>query len=155
MSLRGRLQRLEEGARSSSPSRWDGAEWRAADQLAQVADEVDFHAAFGTVYRCTDREAALLESAGLLEAAGPHVERMAPKDQERREAWLFERRRDFEPWREKVARVEGEHRAYAAASKQRDRELLERNRASCGLPHLTAEQITAWGLEGTTRGAGS
>jgi hypothetical protein len=117
-------------------------------------EEVGFHATFGTVYPCTDREAALLEGAGLVGAAEEHTERTDPRDQERRERWLFANRHGFEPWREKVRCVEEQQRAYAEASKQRDRELLEENRAAVGLPPLTLEQITKSGLEGTTRGEG-
>lgn len=41
-------------------------------------------------------------------------------------------------------------RALVAEAKQRDRELLERNRASVGLQPLTPEQIAKNGLEETT-----
>ena len=72
---------------------------------------------------------------------------MDPKRQEERERWLFENREvPFEPWRERVRRAEEEQRASAQRSRQRDRALLERNRASVGLPPLTPEQLAEWGL---------
>lgn len=161
-----RLARLEEQAREDL-ARWDGERWPVAEQLAAVADELDFHATFGTVAICTDREinllAALAADGGLdgpvlsLNASPEdlpaglreHVQRMDPRSQERRDRWLFENRHSFEPWREKVRRVQEEQRAYVAEAKQRDRELLERNRASVGLPALTPGQIAQWGLKGT------
>ncbi|MGH3147400.1 MAG: hypothetical protein ACRDTR_16510, partial [Rubrobacter sp.] len=87
-----------------------------------------------------------------MEDAREYVERMDPHHQEERDRWLFEKRHDFEPWREGVRRGEEEQRAYAEKSRQRDRELLESNRASVGLPPLTSAQISGWGLEGTTWG---
>lgn len=48
-----------------------------------------------------------------------------------------------------IERRAEEQRAFAERSRQGDRELLERNRAAVGLPPLTPEQITEWGLEGT------
>ena len=40
-------------------------------------------------------------------------------------------------------------RAFVAETKQRDRDLLERNRASVGLPLLTPEELAKNGLEET------
>jgi hypothetical protein len=40
-------------------------------------------------------------------------------------------------------------RVFVADTKQRDRELLERNRASVGLPPLTPEQVVEYELEET------
>ena len=54
-----------------------------------------------------------------------------------------------------MPKAEERLRAFSAASKQRDRELLETNRASVGLPPLTPEELvkneledTKWGGEG-------
>ncbi len=46
-------------------------------------------------------------------------------------------------------------RAFVAATKQEDRQLLEANRASVGLPPLTPEQLADYGLEGTAWGEGA
>ena len=78
-----------------------------------------------------------------------HFGRMEPARQDGRERWLFENRvAPFEPWRERVQRHEERVRAFEE-NRQGDRELLELNRAACGLPPLTPEQIAEWGLEGT------
>ena len=45
-------------------------------------------------------------------------------------------------------------RAFVAESKQRDRELLETNRASVGLPPLTPEELVENELENTKWGEG-
>ena len=122
------------------------------DQLAAVLDHVDFHTAFGTVAVYTDRELNLISKAfpgGVPERVRGHVKRMDPKRQEERDRKKYEGRHDFIPWRERVRKVEEERRAYVKASKQGDRELLERNRAACGLPPLTPDQVTRWGLAGT------
>ena len=80
---------------------------------------------------------------------------MEPAGQPKRDAWLSENRGvPFEPWRERVRRAEDQQRRYAEECRQRDRELLERNRAACGLPPLAPEQIEEWGLEGTAWGEG-
>ena len=145
------LARLERIA-AEMPARWDPAEWPAECQLAAALDYLDFQAAFGDEAVCTDRELGLLEEAagGLPEGWRGHVRRMDPRHQEERERWLFENRVvPFEPWRERVRRRLEEQSAFAERSRQRDRELLERNRASVGLPPLTPEQIIEMELEGT------
>lgn len=78
-------------------------------------------------------------------------ERLDPERQTKRERQLFERRRlPGEPTiREQVRMREEEAREYSKRSKQRDRDLLERNRAACGIAPLTPEQISKWDLEGT------
>jgi hypothetical protein len=78
-----------------------------------------------------------------------HVERIDPKDQDRRDRWLYEMRHYFKRDREERPKREEERRRRSRESKQSDRELLERNRASVGLPPLTPEQIEAWGLQET------
>ena len=45
-------------------------------------------------------------------------------------------------------------RAFVAETKQRDRELLEANRASVGLPPLTPEELVKYELEDTKWGEG-
>ncbi len=151
-----RLVRLEERARDTLAARFGPDDWPHEDQLEAVLDYLDFHVTFGTVAVCTDRELSLLSAVpeGLPEEVREHVERMDPKRQEERDRREYEGRRDFLPWRDCVRQVEEEHRAYAKESRQRDRELLERNRVSVGLPALTLEQIGAWGLEGTSWGEG-
>lgn len=59
--------------------------------------------------------------------------------------------RSFEGWRGQVKQHEEQVEARIGESKQRDRGLLEDNRAACGLLPLTPEQISEWGLEGTAR----
>ena len=152
-----RIRDLERRAAADTPARWDPAEWPAECQLAAALNYLDFHAAFGTEAVCTDRELGLLEEAAeeLPEGWRGRVRRMDPVYQEERERWLFEHRIvPFEPWRERVRRRHEEQRAFAERSRQRDRELLERNRASVGLPPLTPEQITELELEGTAWGEG-
>lgn len=87
-----------------------------------------------------------------------HVSRMDPSLQPERERERFEeweeRRRERAERPERLAREEAERRARTEESRQRGRELLERNRASVGLPPLTPQQITEWDLEGTTWGEG-
>ena len=80
-------------------------------------------------------------------------ERMDPDEQPDRERWLYEGRHAAKDRREKARGYEERVRAFEEKSRQRDRELLERNRAACGLPPLTSEQLSRWGLEGT-RGEG-
>ena len=152
-----RIRDLERRAAAETPARWDPAEWPAEDQLAAALDHLDFHAAFGDEAVCTDRELGLLEGAAeeLPEGRRDRARRMDPAYQEKRERWLFENRVvPFEPWRERVRRRHEEQRAFAERSRQGDRELLERNRASVGLPPLTPAQLEEWGLEGTAWGEG-
>ena len=123
--------------------------WPLDAELAAALDHLDFHVTFGTVAACTDRELCLLGAVdGLPEGWRGHVRRIAPARQEERDRREYENRRDFEPWRERVRRRAEEQRAFAERSRQRDHELLERNRASVGLPPLSPEQIADWGLEG-------
>jgi hypothetical protein len=191
--LGGRLGALEGRLAPTAPA--DLPDWPLDDQLAAVADTLDFYAHFHSNeplrYSATDRELHLLgllcaarelgEDGGehrfpsglavrlirdgdsfLVDAprriraedlpgwAREHFGRMDPARQEERERWLLEHRVvPFEPWRERVRRHEERVRARQEESRQGDRELLERNRASVGLPPLTPEQITKWGLEGT------
>ena len=51
-----------------------------------------------------------------------------------------------------MPKVEERHQAFVAETKQRDRELLEENRASVGLAPLTLEQLVEYELEGTRWG---
>ncbi len=91
----------------------------------------------------------------LPEWASKHFERMSPDKQAERERWLFENRVvPFESWREGARRHEERVRARREESRRRNRELLERNRAACGLPPLTPEQLKEWGLEEPDRGEG-
>ena len=184
-----------------APAPADLPDWPLDDQLAAVADTLDFYAHFHSNeplrFSATDPELHLL---GLLCAmlelgegggehtfpsglavrlvregerfladmprriraedlpgwAREHFERMDPARQDGRERWLFENRVvPFEPWRERVRRHEEHVRAFEEESKQRDRELLERNRASVGLRPLTPGQIAEWGLEGIAWGEGA
>ena len=48
-----------------------------------------------------------------------------------------------------MRRSEERLRAFVADAKQRDRQLLEENRASVGLPPLSPGQLAEYGLEGT------
>lgn len=140
------MERLEELAGTNLGER---EPWPLEDQLASVADHLDFHMTYGTVAPCTDRELGLISGAfpeGVPERVLEHTRRMDPKLQEERDRREYEARGDFLPWREHVRKVEEEHRAYAEESKRRDRALLEKNRAACGLPSMTPEQLTSWGL---------
>ncbi len=60
--------------------------------------------------------------------------------------------RPFEAWRERVRRIEGEHRVFAQEAMRRDRELLEENRAAAGLgplgPEWEKDQARVYGFEG-------
>lgn len=79
----------------------------------------------------------------LPEHTRPYVERMSPGMQERRERWLFEHREEHRLEREerpeRLKREEAERRRRSEESRKRDRELIERNRAACGLPPLDTE----------------
>ncbi len=144
------MERLEDLA-GGVPGSW--GPWPAEDQLEAIVDYLDFHMTFGTVAMCTDRELDLISAAfpeGVPERVREHVERIDPARQGERDRREHGRRHDFQPWRESVRLAEEEHRAYAVRSRQRGRELLERNRASVGLPPLAPEQLEKWGLAGTT-----
>lgn len=150
--LRRHVEHLEDLA-GASPGRQEP--WPVEDQLAAVLDRLDFHMTFGTVAPCTDRELNLISGTfpeGVPDEVREYAGRVDPRRQEERDRREYERRHDFRPWRERVRQAEEEHRAYAERSRQGDRELLESNRASVGLPPLTPEQIERWGLEGTTWG---
>jgi hypothetical protein len=170
MSIHRRLERLE--AQNPNPAELTdfGDAWPLDDQLAQVADMLDFFISFhsrDTIrYQATDRELHLLgllcaangseagdssarSPGGLPEWTREHFERMDPKEQPHRDRRLFEMRSGFEPWREKVRRAEEEQQRRSAESKRCSRELLERNRVSVGLPPLTPEQVEEYGLQGT------
>jgi hypothetical protein len=80
----------------------------------------------------------------LPEGVREYVKSWGPKGQERRDRWLFENRERFKQEREerpeRLKREEEERRQRSEESRRRDRELLERNRASVGLPPLTPEE---------------
>lgn len=148
-SIGRRLERLKE----QMPAKWEEVPepWPLEDQLEDVLDYLAFHWSLGPPAVCTDREINLLEAVeDLPEEVRGHVKRMDPKRQPEREAWLYatwrERKQEREERPERLKRQEEERRARHAESKRRDRELLERNRASVGLPPLTQEQIEKCGL---------
>lgn len=158
-----RLEKLEEDALPS-----DLPERPIEDQLDDVLEALRIHRIAGTAQLATDRELRLVASAcsgeevtgdvrveDLPEGVREHFERMDPDEQPARERWLHanwsaakERR---EHWRRYFS--DEQVRARREESKRRDRELLERNRAACGLPPLTPDQLARWDLEGT-RGEG-
>ena len=147
-----RLERLKE----QMPAAWEAVPepWPLEDQFEDVLDYLSFHWSLGSPAVCTDREINLLDAVeDLPEEVRKHVKRMAPKRQPERERWLYanwqERKQEREERPERLKRQEEERRARAAESKRRDRELLERNRASVGLPPLTPEQLEKWGLQET------
>ncbi len=123
---------------------------------AKVLDEIDFVAATASPVNLCEGELEALRAGGLDELPEwlqPLV-RLVPADrgEVRRR---YEDPPPFEGWREKVRRHQESARAFAEASKQGDRELLETNRASVGLPPLTPEQLARYGLEGTCWGEGA
>lgn len=91
----------------------------------------------------------------LPEGVREYVERMEPSKQTDRERFLYEMWESRQVHREWVREHFSEERICARReeTKQRDRELLESNRVAVGLPPLSEEQLTAWGLE-DTRGEG-
>lgn len=102
-------------------------------------------------HRASASRWALLED--LPEGVRKHFERMDPGRQAERERFLYgdryraaEHRRRMRHWE---LHGEEEQCMRREESKRRDRELLERNRAACGLPPLTPEQIQEWGLAAT------
>ncbi len=133
-----RLERLEENALPA-----DLPEWPVEDQIDDVLEALRVHRMGGTAHLATDRELQLVamvcsgeEVAGevrpedLPEGVREHFERMSSDEQPARERWLHanwsaakERR---EHWRCYFS--DEQVRARREESKQRDRELLERNR---------------------------
>jgi hypothetical protein len=79
-----------------------------------------------------------------------HFERMDPARQPERERFLYGDRYHAKSDRERFHHQERygreEERRRKEESRRRDRALLECNRAACGLPPLSPEQIEAWGL---------
>lgn len=151
MNLRKRLEDLEGRTIAARPS----AEWSREKVAEKVVDELDFaHATTSPVYLC-DAEFGAVGMDGvddLPEWLRPRV-RMRPWE-DVRHRYGGSPERPFEGWRER-ARKHGERvEAYIRESKQRDRELLEDNRASVGLPPLTSGQVSESGLEGTSWGEG-
>lgn len=95
----------------------------------------------------------------LPEGVREHIERMNPLSQPERDLWLYQHRHVFREHRERMQREWSEEgrsaaRARSAASRQGDRELLEYNRAECGLPPLSAEELARYGLANTRWGEG-
>lgn len=138
-------------------------EWPLEDQIHDAASYLMVHVGWDSVAACTDQQLyclgmwlAIQEHPGTpLEDLSPvdfsdfpeevreHVSRIDPRRQPERDAWLREEAGYFVRFLEELpaidARVKEEQRARAEESRRRDRELLERNRALCGLPPLDAE----------------
>lgn len=134
-------------------------EWTPEDMREKVLDELDFALATGSpVHLCRDELALLgVDSAdGLPDQLRRFVVLRPPTWGEIKHRYKDPPRRPFESWRERVRQHEERVRAFVEEGRQRDRELLETNRASVGLPPLSAEQIEIWCLEGTIwEGVGS
>ncbi|HEV8045895.1 MAG TPA: hypothetical protein VGP38_11980 [Rubrobacter sp.] len=113
----------------------------------------------GTVVAFSDHRngTSSVEASGLVgvddlpEGVREYWERMETSEQPERERRSYEgwpaakERREY--WRHSFS--DEQVRARSEESKRRDRELLERNRAACGLPPLTPGQIEEWGLAET------
>ncbi len=129
--------------------------WTREEIAAKVLDEIDFALATNSPVSLSEGELDAVGARGVDELPGwlqPLV-RLVPPDR----GEVRHRYKDpppFEGWRDKVRRHEEGVRAFVEASKQEGRELLEKNRASVGLPPLTPEQVARCELEGTCWGGG-
>jgi hypothetical protein len=108
------------------------------------------HAATLEIYQLDEEYSALLLGGGP-ESIRAFVRRMPLEEQGVQDMLIAAQLADPDApdlW-ERLRRQEEEHKRRSAESKQRDRELLERNRASVGLPPLTPEELEKWGLKDT------
>ena len=150
-SVRFRLESLE--ARTARAPFAPG--WSREEVAEKVLDEIDFAVATDSPLDLCEGELEAIGAGGVGDLPGW----LQPRVCVRPPTWGTVRHRYEEPppfvgWRENVRRHEERVRAFEEASKQRDRELLETNRASVGLPPLTAGELTELGLEGTEWGRG-
>lgn len=146
-SISRRLDALEEQAGNGLAPDWTPEEMRE-----KVLDELDFALSTDSpVYLCRD-ELVLLgvdSVSGLPEKLQRLVDLRPHTWGEIKHRYKEPPQRPFENWREKVSKQNERVRVFVEETKQCDRELLENNRASVGLPPLTAEQVEKWDLEDT------
>ena len=161
--LERRLGRLEE---QISPAHLSNEDWPLVEQIEDVFCYLKLHARWGSVAACTDQQLRCLglliaswenpsvweNPQTLLEDLSPvslddfpeevkaHVSRMDARMHAERDAWLREQAgyfvRELEELPGRIAEIEESQRARAEESRRRDREFLERSRASCGPPPL-------------------
>ncbi len=143
-----RIARLEEQTAGAEPAR----HWPREDMREKVLDELDFALATDSPVALCREELALLgagDPSELPERLRRLVWLQPPTHWQIAKRYEGPPQRPFEGWRDRARRHEERVRDFVEEAKQGDRELLETNRASVGLPPLTPEQITEWGLEGT------
>lgn len=145
-SVRRRVEDLEGRAAAARPS----AAWSREEIAERVVDELDFaHATDSPVNLC-DAELEALGMDGVDDLPGWLRPRVLMRPWEGvRHRYQGPPERPFGGWREQVRKHRERVEARMRESKQRDRELLEDNRAACSLSPLTPEQISEWGLGGT------
>ena len=132
--------------------------WSQEEIEEKVLDEIDFALSTRSpVSLCNDELEALDVGtvSDLPEWLQPHVDLRPPTWGTIRHRYKYPPEHPFESWRERVRKRQEGSEEHRKQSKQRDRNLLEENRAACGIAPLTPEEVRRYELEGTVWGGGS